>query len=87
MDFYKNRHQININKPTVEKHYGLVFVLVFVLIIVGIMFGWGVSNSGSALRHREKYTYVYVVLFTLIKAILNTEHIQREHVIEREIEA
>lgn len=52
------------------------FVLLVIVLIASIMFGWGVSNAGSALRHREKFTYLFVVLFAVSKEIiLRTERL------------
>ncbi len=47
----------------------LITLLVIVL-IAGIMFGWGVSNAGSVLRHREKFTYIFVVISAVTQEIL-----------------
>lgn len=44
---------------------GFMFVLTIILIIGTIMFGWGVSNSGSVLRHREKFTYLFILLYAI----------------------
>ena len=45
-------------------------VLVVIVLIASIMFGWGVANAGSALRHREKFTYLFIVLFAISKEII-----------------
>ena len=34
------------------------------------MFGWGVSNAGSVLRHREKFTYLFAVTFAVSNEII-----------------
>lgn len=44
--------------------------LVIILIMAMVMFGWGTSNSGTALRHREKFTYLFVVLFAVSQEII-----------------
>jgi|GEM_PF-1568624 len=52
------------------------FVLLVIILIASIMFGWGVANAGSALRHREKFTYLFIVLFAISKEIiLRTERL------------
>ena len=38
-----------------------------VLLIAMLMFGWGVSNAGTALRHREKYTCLFVLVYAIAK--------------------
>ncbi|GAB1793266.1 hypothetical protein [Priestia megaterium] len=43
----------------------LIIVLLFITICTSLMFAWGVSNAGSALRHREKFIAVYVVLASI----------------------
>ena len=40
-------------------------VIIAILLIATLMFGWGVSSSGSALRHREKFTCVTAILIGL----------------------
>lgn len=45
-------------------------VLVVIILIAAIMFGWGVANAGSALRHREKFTYLFIILFAISKEII-----------------
>ena len=47
--------------------WGFFVVLVITWLIASLMFGWGVSNTGTALRHREKFTYICVVLFAVSK--------------------
>jgi len=42
-------------------------VLAVVLLIATIMFGWGVSNMGTALRHREKFTALCALLYVVAK--------------------
>lgn len=43
----------------------LVTVLVIVCLCAAFVFGWGVSNSGTACRHRDKMTIVWGVLMGL----------------------
>ena len=50
-------------------HRSYLIVMLTVLLIAMLMFGWGVSNVGTALRHREKFT----CLFGLVYAIALTE--------------
>lgn len=45
-------------------------VLTVIVLIASIMFGWGSSNSGTVIRHREKFTYICVVMFAISKEIL-----------------
>lgn len=45
-------------------------VMTVIIALAAIMFGWGVSNSGSALRHREKFTYVCLIICAISNEIL-----------------
>ena len=42
---------------------------IFILIAIGasVLFGWGVSNAGTALRHRDKFVFVFLTILALIK--------------------
>lgn len=48
-----------------EYIWGYFFVLIMVIFVAMLMFGWGVSNTGTALRHREKFTYICAVLYAI----------------------
>ncbi len=58
-----------------KSHYLLSYILVLsiVLLIATLMFGWGVSNTGTALRHREKFTFVFALLYALVAHYQNSE--------------
>ncbi len=47
-----------------------MFVLVVIVIIAMVMFGWGVANAGTVIRHREKFTYICIVLFAINQEIM-----------------
>lgn len=65
--FYKSRNTCSYE---LRKHYwGYLFVISVILVISSIMFAWGVSNAGSALRHREKFIYLYGVMFALTQEL------------------
>ena len=51
------------------------FVLLAIIFVGILMFGWGVSNMGTAIRHREKFTYVFVLLFAFSKQLINDKQI------------
>ena len=44
---------------------GSAFFLIALLTLM--MFGWGVSNSGTALRHRDKMVIHYLIMYALIQ--------------------
>lgn len=59
------------NKTLLGDNIGsYLIVLTVIVLIASVMFGWGVSNSGSVLRHREKFTYICVVMFAISKEII-----------------
>lgn len=47
-----------------------LIILMVLLIVACIMFGWGVSNAGSVLRHREKFAYICVVIYAVASEVL-----------------
>lgn len=42
--------------------------LFLIALLVLMMFGWGVSNSGTALRHRDKMVIHYLIMYALIQS-------------------
>jgi len=37
-------------------------------VVIGlVVFAWGVSNAGTALRHRDKFIGLFILLFALIR--------------------
>lgn len=52
---------------TMKKENGtdLLHALLVLAIIAMIVFGWGVSNAGTALRHRDKMIFVYLLMLAL----------------------
>ena len=57
---------VNLKKKlgTKEKRTLILSFLIFALCSAAV-FAWGVSNSGTALRHREKFLFIYIVLIGL----------------------
>ncbi|MBQ3069100.1 MAG: glycosyltransferase family 39 protein [Clostridia bacterium] len=49
---------------------GFLVVLTVIMALAAVMFGWGVANAGSALRHREKFTYICLVITAVSNEIL-----------------
>ena len=62
------RYRNGINKE--NSMWAYFFVLIIMVLFATFMFGWGVSNSGTALRHREKFTFVFIILFCVTKEII-----------------
>jgi len=44
-----------------------LIVSLSVITIAMLMFGWGVSNVGTALRHREKFTCLFALVYAIAK--------------------
>lgn len=58
----------------IDKESGMwtyFFVLFIMVLFATFMFGWGVSNSGTALRHREKFTYIFISLYCFTKEMID----------------
>ena len=48
-----------------NKHRSLIILLFIICLCSVLVFGWGVTNTGTALRHRHKMAALYAVLFGL----------------------
>lgn len=47
------------------KNKNLIIMLLVMALSSAVIFAWGVSNAGTALRHREKFISVYVVMLAV----------------------
>lgn len=47
------------------KNKNLIIMLLIMALLSATIFAWGVSNAGTALRHREKFISVYIVMLAL----------------------
>ena len=47
--------------------YPLISAGFLVMLLVVMIFGWGVSNSGTALRHRDKMVIHFLMMFALLQ--------------------
>jgi len=57
--FFKNRKWFVDNKK-------LIIALLIIILIVAFIFGIGVSNAGTAMRHRQKIIPVFMVMLALM---------------------
>ncbi|HPW65511.1 MAG TPA: phospholipid carrier-dependent glycosyltransferase [Salinivirgaceae bacterium] len=57
--FFKNKRYFSQNKK-------LIIILFVSIVIVAIIFGIGVGNAGTALRHRQKIVPVFLVMLGLM---------------------
>jgi len=51
------------NTPNKNMIIGILLIVVIGLVV----FAWGVSNAGTALRHRDKFIGLFILLFALIR--------------------
>lgn len=49
------------------RNSSVVAVLFLIALLTLMMFGWGVSNSGTALRHRDKMVIHYLIMYAVIQ--------------------
>ena len=54
-------------KALLKNKKGKNIIKVFLLIVIAgaVIFAWGTSNAGTALRHRDKFIVNYIVMFAL----------------------
>lgn len=55
--------ELKRNKNLRNKNY--IISCLFIAVASALVFAWGVSNSGTALRHRDKFACPYMVLMAL----------------------
>jgi hypothetical protein len=58
-------------KKWIIENKSLVFALILIIIGVSFIFGIGVSNAGTAIRHRQKIFPIFLILLALI---MNGKH-------------
>lgn len=64
----------------IKKHsnnYSIIFILLVISISSAFIYSWGVSNAGTALRHRDKF----IVLFSLLLCVSLNELIYEKNLI------
>lgn len=52
--------ELRLHRDTTDR--SVLVLLVILALVSAVIFAWGVSNAGSALRHREKFITVFVLL-------------------------
>lgn len=55
----------------------LAIALVLIVVLSGLIFGWGVSNAGTAMRHRNKFIFINGVALALINKCRSQIKIKR----------
>lgn len=54
------------NKDKLGKKRKLAFLILIMIIASSFVFGVGVSNAGTAMRHRQKLVSLFIILFALV---------------------
>ena len=55
-----------------QRDISRVTVVLVIALCAALVFAWGIDSAGSALRHREKFCFIYLLLF----ALLSDNHIE-----------
>lgn len=50
-----------------KRRFSLGSAMFLIALLTLMMFGWGVSNSGTALRHRDKMVVHYLIMYALLE--------------------
>ncbi len=48
-----------------DENRNIIIALLIVALLSALLFSWGVTNTGTATRHRDKFIVIYAVLFSL----------------------
>lgn len=51
-----------------DKYKTLIIIFTILALSSALIFAWGVSNAGTAVRHREKFISIYMILLSLCEA-------------------
>lgn len=60
---YSEENSIKQSKEA--EQINMVFLLITICVVTGFIFAWGVTNTGTALRHRDKIVSVYILILSL----------------------
>ena len=56
---------VEIRRSARSERRSLIIVFTIIALCCALFFAWGVSNAGTAMRHREKFLMVYLILIAL----------------------
>ena len=59
------RSFVEIKNSPKNQERSMIMILTVIALCAALVFAWGVSNAGTAMRHREKFTMVYMLLIAL----------------------
>lgn len=65
----------------------LIIASLIIAISSALLFAWGVSNAGTALRHREKFIGIYMVMFALSLNVMKLKKGSRKKYLKVRIRA
>ena len=54
-----------VERKMEEEQSNMVFLLLIICVVTIFIFAWGVTNTGTALRHRDKIASVFVLMLSL----------------------
>lgn len=57
--------KMNKNDLTVSQQKIILLTFLILALASALIFAWGTSNAGSALRHRDKFMCIYLILFAV----------------------
>lgn len=66
-----------------SKNRNLIIVMLVIAICTAIVYSWGVSNSGTALRHRDKFIGNFTLLLVLSLDTINKFKIKRKNIMNK----
>ena len=67
-----------LKKETEDKRKSLLIILGISAIAIAIVFGWGVKNAGTAIRHRDKFLCLYTILLGIGIDMRYNEYVNRK---------
>lgn len=53
--------------PKRNRNRNIVIIFLVVAVIIAFVFSWGVTNTGTATRHRDKFIVLYTIMFAIIQ--------------------
>ena len=66
------KNTINYLRSSKQKNRGIIICLFVIAFICTFIFAWGVSNTGTATRHRDKMVCLYGIIYALTLNISDT---------------
>ena len=64
---------IVITKSKHGRNKNLLIALLIVTLLATVIFSWGVSNAGTALRHREKFIGIFLIMLSIAMSTISSK--------------